>query len=41
MKQGEMQNLVDSIAKDRQKHLERLEQLKMHDLKELVNITSK
>ena len=36
MKQSEMQSLVDSIAKERKKHLDNIETLGIKDLKEMV-----
>jgi hypothetical protein len=36
MKQSEMQGLVDSIAKERKKHIETIENLGIKELKEMV-----
>ena len=37
MKQTEMQSLVDSLADQRKRHLERVERMHIQDIKELVS----
>ena len=39
MKQNEMQNLVDSLANQRKRHLHAIETVTMTDLKNLVSIS--
>ena len=38
MKQTEMQSLVDSLAEQRKRHLERVEKMHIQDIKELVRL---
>ena len=39
MKQSEMQSLVDSLAKQRKRHLDQIEAISIKDIKEMVKLS--